>query len=111
TGVYQVLAVVEDDEGVALTQPVHHRLDRRPASLFAIAQRRGDQLGHERWIREAGEVHPAAGLKAWGDTGRDLSREPRLPGAADAGERHQAGGLQQVVHSRDFSFTADERRE
>src|SRR5439155_22227097 len=63
TGVYQVLAVVEDEEGLALAQPVHHGLDRRPASLFTIAQRRGDQLGHERWIRVAGEVLPGAALE------------------------------------------------
>ena len=110
-GVEHVLEVVEDQQH----PPLPHEFpqaDRRRDALLRHAQRAGDRRRHPGRIGdplEPHEEHPVREVLehrvARGE------RQPRLAGAARAGEREQAyvGPQQPLAHGGDLALAADQR--
>src|SRR5207248_9941213 len=78
-----LLEVVDEKQHVSFTDVL--------GEAVLGAERVRDQLVHKRWITERAEPDPEdAGLVLGKKGRRGLEREPRLTGAARAGQRQQA---------------------
>ena len=107
-GIEQMLAVVQHQQQLTLTDESDNRVHSRPARLVRKAEcarhRNRDQIriGDR---REVDVPHPVAELPC------DLNRQPRLTRTARAGKGDQPVVGQQPTHLGDLAFTADETRQ
>ena len=94
---------------VARREEAGERVDEAPAGQRAHVERGGDRVRDERALRDGGELDErrAVGVRVLGGA-RELEREPRLAGAAGAGEREQARAPRAVPELRELVLAADE---
>jgi hypothetical protein len=105
-----VLAVVEQEEGLPWPQKARQRLLARAIQGEGRAERRRDR-GHERGIGHRGKVDPyGAVVETVRDLGRDGQRQPRLAHATGTGQRQERDRVLQQIRPRRraFSLPADE---
>ena len=108
----EVLAVVEHAEQALARNRLGERLDDGLARFFGDTQHEGDDVGHAPLVCERRQLHePDAVGKFTHQLARHLQRQPRLSGAARAGERDQARDGEQRLQLRDLVFAADEGAE
>ena len=106
----QVLAVVDHQQHALVFQLLRHRLQQRPARLFAHAQHLRGLGRHERAVAQRREVdEPDAVGKLAGHLGRHLQAQPRLAQPAHAQQGDQARRPQRRLQLVEFTVTAQER--
>lgn len=107
-----MLAVVEDDERLALPEVLDDRVEERAAALLADLEDVGDLLDDQRAVPERRELHEpdAVGEPVSERPGR-LHREPRLPASARAAQGDEADLAQEPADVVDLPLAADEAAE
>ena len=109
--VHEVLAVVEDDEELAVANELDERLDHGAARLLHDAEHGRDRLGNQPCIGDRRKLdEPDAVGKFVEHVGRDLQRQPRLAETAHPEQREQRRFLEQLSHLGLTALAADERR-
>ena len=111
-GIEDVLAVVEDEQQRLLADGIDECLQRGPAWFLPYLERRRDARGDELWIRERcqlDEPHARAGPVEERRSG--LQGEPGLAHSARAGDRHDAGTVQQSAQLPELTLASHERRD
>ncbi len=104
------LAVVEDDQHLAIAQVVDDHVGRIATRLIADAEH-AHQVGRHRFGLRSGELDaPDAVSVATDLLGRDLEGETRLAHTARTGERHQPMRSQQAPDLGDVVVAADQAR-
>jgi hypothetical protein len=111
-GLHEMLAVVEDQEHAPALQVLHQRLDYGAPGFLLHPEHKRDHLRDARCLREGRELHQphAVGVEREHVPG-DFEREPRLSGAADAGERDKARSAQHRRDAADLALAPDEAAE
>ena len=94
-----------------VTEVFDHRVGEILTGRRPNPQSPGDLGGHERRVAHRSEIDEehAVGMTVEPFPG-DLEREPGLARAAGAGQREQAGAVQQVIDLHDLGRSADEGR-
>ena len=104
-----MLAVVQDQQQLFVTQVLDQRFLRRPGSAVLDLQDSDDRLGEQRGTLQLGQLdqpHPVSECPLLGSA--DPYRQPRLADAAEAGEGDDAGLGQQPRDLRDVALAPDE---
>ncbi len=110
TGRDQVLAVVDDQQHLAVLRVLHQRLDDRAPRLLLHAEHRRDRLRHEPRVRHRRELdEPDAVGVVVDDLGADLQRQSRLADAAGAGQRQQPRRREESADLGELALAPDER--
>nr|BFE81668.1 hypothetical protein GCM10020093_042690 [Planobispora longispora] len=90
-GVHEVLAGVDDQQDLAVPEPLDQRLVGRPRGLVGDPEGRGDRVPDHPLILQAGQIgepHAVAELVSYHV--RDAQGGAGLPDAADAGHGDEA---------------------
>ncbi len=109
--VEHVLAVVEDDQGRARRQLVDEGADPRLVAFQRDAQRTADGRRDVVAVRHAGQLHEPHAVRPAGTrqlTVGELDGQAGLACAARAGEREQAGPVEESVQLGELPVPADE---
>ena len=106
-----MLAVVGDQQRLAVPQPVGNAAGQRTVWFFPDRQGGGHRRGDEFLATDGGQVHQPhpVGIRGHG-RGAGLAGQAGLAGAARPGQRHQPAGGEQFPDGGQVGFTADERR-
>ena len=105
-----MLAVVEHEQELARCQLRRNRIDEGGARERAQFERFRNRIGDACALGDRVELDEdgAVGLRVL-PAARELKREARLPRAARAGEREQAGAAEQGPQLGQLVLAADER--
>ena len=107
-----MLAVVQHDQQLALTEHEAERLQRVRARALAHAERGGNFGCHLRRVSDGGELHqPYAMCVVVANRRRGRQRQSRLSNAAKAHKCEQACGTQRLCEISDLFLSADEAAE
>jgi hypothetical protein len=113
-GLGEVLAVVQHQQHLAPADVLDQPLGRRGAGPVDQAERRGDRPRHQRPFGQGGQLDPPHAVLEVARRAHPLGhrqRQARLAGPADAGERDQPAGGQQLLDLRHLALAADEARQ
>ena len=111
-GVDDLLEVVEDEQHLALRQPLHELVARRLRRGLGKAERRRDPRRNEGRIADRLERdEPCPVVVLVGDVGGELERQPGLARPARTGQREQPRLRQQLAGLLQLRVPADEARE
>lgn len=106
-----MLAVVHDENGVAVAHTTHDHLDDVTGQI-PLAERGRDRCHDASRVDDPGELdEPRAAVVTLELVGRELQREPRLPASARTIEREQPRVGERGAESSQLGGAADERRE
>jgi hypothetical protein len=83
-----MLAVIEHQEGLPVTEELNQRVYRRPTAFLAHSENTRYRVRYKSGIRQGGQVHePHAVPVLTRDLAGHREREPRLAGATGARQR------------------------
>ncbi len=106
-----MLAVVEDQQQLAVAHELDDRLDDGTTGVFHDAEHRRDSLRHEPRVGDRRELdEPDAIGKLVEHVSSDLQRQPRLAEAAHSEQREQPRAPEQLADFGLAAFAANERR-
>ena len=106
-GLDHVLAVVQDQQQLLLSRDIPAAASIAWGPVSSRRPRaRAVTVGHQGRVGQRGQLHqPDAVSELLHQPGRGLQRQAGLAGAARAGQRHQAVGLQQMRDGSDLLLT------
>ena len=108
----QVLAVVKEQQELAVRERVERRLAPAHAGPIDHAQTDGDDLEHRGVVgRRSQLAEPGAVVEARLEPACHLDRQPRLPDTADPRHRDQPALVEEACDVVEVVLTTDERRQ
>ncbi len=106
---HEVLAVVEDEDELLVTEMVQQALTHRRALALLDSEHGRDAVVEELLVPDARQLHQPRAISIVGDgVDCELHRKPRLAHPADSGQRHQRELLERCGDFGELPCAADE---
>ncbi len=109
-GIEQVLAGIQDQQQLAVTQVIQGRVELRASVGLRQPQAAGDGVGQQLRVTQAGQLNQAHTVReAPGHRAGGAQRDPGFPDPAGPGQRDQPRGPEQAGQHGQLGIPADER--